>query len=335
MNRHQPKLQIFSLDLLRTLAILMVILIHTSGRVMESVNFDVANNLWPFFLNQIARFAVPIFFLISGFLLETSHAFHQSYFVYIKKRVSKILIPYAVWSAIYYLFIYKKHIDTYWQTLLTGSASYQLYFIPTLLIFYSLFPILHSSVKLWGRKWTMLLLAGVQILVLANNYYVGPFNIFYPAAIASLNFFYFCFGVIAARNQNILLEWGKRLRYLLPIVISGMAGWIFWEGKSLFLSTHNHLMFYSQWRPSIFVYSISIFLWVFYVLNKYKFAMGIISKLAELSFFVFFVHIIILEWLWQLFPYWKEPFYFVTTTLISFTIALLIHKLRLAVKLFG
>jgi surface polysaccharide O-acyltransferase-like enzyme len=137
------KERIKSIDSLRGLAILAVLLIHTTTRSLEASNFNIVGFSWTLFLNQITRFAVPLFIIISGFVLELSYH-EESYWLFIKKRFSKIFVPYTLWSIFYYLLIYNQNHDSFIRVILTGNASYQLYFIPTLCIFYITFPILHK-----------------------------------------------------------------------------------------------------------------------------------------------------------------------------------------------
>jgi surface polysaccharide O-acyltransferase-like enzyme len=125
-----------SIDSLRTFAILAVVLIHTTTRTLEAAKFNLTAFPVSIFLNQIVRFAVPLFFMISGFVLETNFDEKSGYLSFIKKRFSRIFIPFVFWSAIYYLFVYNQNHDNFLRVILTGNASYQLYFIPTLCIFY-------------------------------------------------------------------------------------------------------------------------------------------------------------------------------------------------------
>src|SRR5579872_2203437 len=97
----------FAIDILRTISILAVIIIHTSTKIIAWSHNDLNSYAFAFWLNQIFRFAVPLFFLISGYVLELNYSHNKSYFVYIKKRVNKIFIPYIFWSMVYYFFIYK------------------------------------------------------------------------------------------------------------------------------------------------------------------------------------------------------------------------------------
>src|SRR5581483_7891153 len=109
----QQKQHIPTIDVLRIISILAVIIIHTTTRTLEINGADIIRVQWTLFLNQIFRFAVPLFFMISGFVLEVSYPFHASYFTYIKKRINRIFVPYLFWSAIYYFFVYKEHTENF------------------------------------------------------------------------------------------------------------------------------------------------------------------------------------------------------------------------------
>jgi surface polysaccharide O-acyltransferase-like enzyme len=129
------KERIRSIDCIRGIAILAVLLIHTTTRTLEASSFNITGFSFTLFLNQISRFAVPLFFVISGFVLEIFNNNDMNYWTFVKRRFSKIFIPYAFWSLIYYFFVYNNNHDSLLKVFLTGNASYQLYFIPALLVF--------------------------------------------------------------------------------------------------------------------------------------------------------------------------------------------------------
>ncbi|MDZ7587084.1 MAG: acyltransferase family protein [Patescibacteria group bacterium] len=95
-----------AIDAMRLLAILAVVLVHTTTRTLQVTGYDLNVTWWPLLLNQITRFAVPMFFLISGFVLELNYDHHPYYLSFLKKRLSRILVPYLFWSLIYYFFVY-------------------------------------------------------------------------------------------------------------------------------------------------------------------------------------------------------------------------------------
>lgn len=338
-----------AVDVLRIIAIGAVLLIHTTTRTLEKTGNDLVHTPWTLFLNQAARFAVPMFFMISGFVLELSYTGQTNYLTYLKKRLSKIFIPYVFWSAVYYFFIYKEHSIGYFPALLTGNASYQLYFIPTLLIFYLIFPLIHIGYRLLANKWVMIAAGGIQVYLLYYSYFVRPLPVVYPIAIALLNYYVFMLGIVAARHQDKILALVGKYKLIAAAMAIGAAGYVYVEGKTGYLQTHNYLMFYSQWRPSVLVYTMALAGGLFYLFSKHPINRRITKKLAGLSFFVFFCHVIILEkiWTWwgeKIFQtggiriaeqVWYDPVFFAAVAGGSFVMAYIVHKIPYLAKIVG
>ena len=329
----------YALDAMRVIAILAVVLIHTSTRILEVTHYDLNTFGFDLFLNQISRFAVPLFFLISGFALELSFNSHGSYLIFFKKRISKILVPYLFWSTIFYLFIYTKHGEDFLHALIDGSSSYQLYFIPALLIFYFLFPLVHKFYKLLSNKWVFITLGIIELLLLRQDYYIKALPINYSIRIALLNFFVFLVGIIASRNINFILKLGNKLKLLLVPLIIYFGFYIFNEGKAMYFKIWNIDAIYSQWRVSILIYTLLLAVFLYYIFTKMSFK--IFHTLSNLSFFVFFVHTFILELIWKLvlgynlLNPWLYILFFLSVSSISFSFAYLIHKVPALQKLTG
>lgn len=347
INPDKPYIK--ALDSLRVIAISAVVAVHTTTRTIEATKDNLVAFPWTLFLNQIGRFSVPLFFMVSGFALELNYGNHSSYLAYLKKRASRVLIPFIFWSAIYYFLIYTNNNDSFLRALFVGSASYQLYFIPALIIFYLLFPLLHKIYKFLANKWIFSVLTLIEIGFLYKDYFVKEFNFPDPVHIALLAYIYFVIGMIAARNKERIILFVKKWKYLLSPVtlISGI--YVFWEGLSRFLSTGNHLAFYSTWRPSTLVYSIAFALVFFYIFDKSKLQFSITKKLSNLSLFVFFVHVAVLEGLWSITgraffgsiagnPLGKiifDPLFFALVLFISFLTAAIAHKIPYLHKVTG
>lgn len=328
-----------SIDSLRGLAILAVLLIHTTTRTLEASGFNISGFSFTIFLNQISRFAVPLFFLISGFVQELGFK-EEGYWSFIKKRFSKIFIPYILWSLIYYLLIYNQNHDNFLKVILVGNASYQFYFIPTLCIFYLLFPLLHKLLNFLKKPLILSLLGGVQMYLLFVDYYIKEFVLPDPIHIGILAYFVFILGMLAASNKDKIDRFICKMRVVLPVV-SILAGlYVFWEGRGRYLLTGNYLSYYSQWRPSVLIYTVLLGLTLYYFLGGSNRLGSILAKFSQHSFFVFFIHVAILEWIWRLVGlnlFGKvsanlvgkivfDPIFFGSVALISFVTAYFLHK---------
>ena len=342
------KERIKSIDSLRGIAILAVILIHTTTRTLEASGFDLPAFSFTLFLNQISRFAVPLFFVISGLVLEFSHK-EESYWSFIKRRFSKIFVPYIIWSLFYYFLVYNENHDSLVKVFLTGNASYQLYFIPSLCVFYMAFPFLHKAYSIISNKFILILITASQLAFLYRDYYVKGFELNDPIRIVLMSYLFFVIGMLAARNIDRINLFVEKWRKILP-VIAGVSGvYVFFEGWSRYLSTGNYLSYYSQWRPSVLVYTISLGLTLYYYFEHTKLRSSIIAKFSEHSFFVFLVHVAILEAVWQvvgksIFDIFRggipakiifDPTFFMVVTIMSFLIAKYVHKISKSSKLLG
>lgn len=350
MSEEKKKLYNPVVDILRILSILAVIIIHTTTRTLEASKFALIRIPWTLFLNQTARFAVPLFFMISGFVLELNYHLHESYLTYLKKRFSRIIIPYIFWSTIYYYFIYNSnHGANFLSSLLKGDASYQLYFIPALLIFYLLFPLIHNFCDFLLNKWLLIIFGLIQLSLLFYDYNIHPLQIYPPIGTALLNFYVFFLGIVLARNQekfkNFIKKW--KLFLLLGSVVFAVV--VFYEGLSGYLKTQNYLTFYSSWRPSVLIYTIVLSGFLYWIFDRKLKFVNLIKKLSHLSFFVFFIHVIILEAAWYtvgvkmmqmtngkiIYQIWFDPLYFLVVTIISFGIAFIAHKIPYLNKVTG
>ncbi len=153
-------------DVLRVAAALAVIAIHVTAGYIDKSSLAY---LW----NHVVRFAVPLFIVISGFLLYHTDrdAPVLSPLSFYRKRLKRILWPFFIWSFIYclfsaYLLRWNNPIlflVTWGKSLLWGNAYYHLYFLPIILQFYLLYPLLRR----WLLKKPRQLFAVCLLLTLA------------------------------------------------------------------------------------------------------------------------------------------------------------------------
>lgn len=91
-----PRTRRTELDFLRVLAMAAVILGHvTAAYIHNESSFTLLGMNPAFFLNQAARFSVPMFFFLSGFSLGLREQ-PLSYPAFLKERFLRILPP--TWS---------------------------------------------------------------------------------------------------------------------------------------------------------------------------------------------------------------------------------------------
>ena len=97
-NKHNER--VVWLDLLRFVAILMVIAAHSVDIYNATPQENRDNSFWGAFIGSMMRPCVPLFAMMTGMLLlpirEKAGEFYR-------KRIPRVLFPMILWSAIYYL----------------------------------------------------------------------------------------------------------------------------------------------------------------------------------------------------------------------------------------
>ena len=96
----QPLKRIIWLDVLRLVALLMVIAGHSVDMYNATPQDDPMNGFWGAFIGSLMRPSVPLFAMMTGLLLlpvrESAGDFYR-------RRIPRVLVPMVIWSAIYYL----------------------------------------------------------------------------------------------------------------------------------------------------------------------------------------------------------------------------------------
>ena len=96
----QPQKRIIWLDVLRLVALLMVIAGHSVDMYNATPQDDPMNGFRGAFIGSLMRPSVPLFAMMTGLLLlpvrESAGDFYR-------RRIPRVLVPMVIWSAIYYL----------------------------------------------------------------------------------------------------------------------------------------------------------------------------------------------------------------------------------------
>ncbi|HEU5368968.1 MAG TPA: acyltransferase [Ktedonobacterales bacterium] len=137
---------LYELDRLRVVTIFSVIAVHV---LSKTAFLDTS----PFALQVQNAFVTALHFTREIFMFVTAFALVYVYYGkpfaigrFWKRRGLGVVLPYVIWSAIYIWVTLPSHAlplfwHTLWWDLLTGNASYQLYYILLTIQFYLLFPL--------------------------------------------------------------------------------------------------------------------------------------------------------------------------------------------------
>lgn len=286
-------------DFVRAFAALSVIAIHvTAGYVATSQ----LGYVW----NQLMRYAVPLFVMLSGFLLfyvDLGRA-PLSYWQFLRVRFQKIILPYALWTAIYFLYT-TRHDWSAWlhhdpmtplflftKQLVTGTGYVHLYFLLIMVQLYILYPFLKrwmekqavslaiSSFLLTLIAQTLIYLHQIHVLVLPS---LGiPYVSLFPIWL-----FYFTFGMLAAQKKA---SWEKALKgkdLQLAVI------WLVSFGL-LLVDSKLTKTFASSIKPSVMLYCFTSYFLFYTIALRMKETKGRVGQalewLAANSFMIFLLH---------------------------------------------
>ncbi|KQS52733.1 MAG: hypothetical protein DCE86_04675 [Flavobacteriaceae bacterium] len=156
------------------LSIVMVVLLHCYNLDIKHSDISlVLEKDYNWFIQNfisygITRVAVPIFFIISGYLFFYTFKGNNDFLSKIKKRFFTLVIPFLFWSGFGILFYFilqsipqgrvffsKKLIVDFnfldwWRALITQPISYQLWFLRDLIVLTILSPIIFIIIRRFG-----------------------------------------------------------------------------------------------------------------------------------------------------------------------------------------
>ncbi|TVY07418.1 acyltransferase [Paenibacillus cremeus] len=308
-KKSKPKL--LELDIVRAIAILAVVAIHSTSDATVDLAFGSGSHALYLAINKLCNFAVPVFIMVSGLVLfyryDGDWSGRQSVQFYLR-RVKQVLFPYLLWSFFYYMYnqwIYQRatlHFNwsEFGDLLPWADASYHLYFMVIIVQFYLLFPIM---MWLCGYSWFRRGLIWVGLLIQAvfysYNHWVEPI-----ANMPSLcvNYFsMFMLGGWMGLNYEVFFGWLKRwIGLVLPVtVLLGCSFMLLFvlEGRLPFMleGTWYTLLFFAY-----AAFACMSFIWLGRVLvnRAPKLAQAFLS-LGAASFGIYLVHPAVLT-------YWKS-----------------------------
>ena len=269
------------IESIRGIAILAVLLVHTTamGIHVENESIRYIN----IFLGQCAGFAVPLFVMISGYVLSISNYKYLNTKDEIKnfylRRMKKILIPYIFFSMIF--------------SILSIPFGH-FWFFNLILYLYLLYPVLISKkLNLLITSLILIFLAYIlEYFVYFSGVTIHP--IFHPKYIL-----YMWMGILLYRYESFIYSWIDKYKVFLiclylMIMLMQTTLTFFYENSYLYIQAWSFL--------SLTSISIIILL-IFYFISQGFFSKKVNEKLyflGDLSFGIYIIHIVFLvsiKWL--------------------------------------
>ncbi len=287
-----------SLDFVRVASMLSVILLHTtSGYLFAESQFTLRGVNLGFILNQGVRYCVPLFILLSGLSLSLSGR-EEKYGDFIWARGKKILIPYLIWTTLYFwVQTDSLNVAALLKALFYGSAAPHLYFIVALIQLYLFYVPLRRLLK--KHPVSTLLTAFFLTLALQWIIYLSVFDIhLVPEVLRVFQvrffgtwLFLFVLGMFLAKYWDRLRGFSKRYALGLSCAFLLFAG-------LYILDSYGTDSYELSIKPILFFYvplALCTFVGMGEQLAKSKACITVLAFLSKHSMTVFFCHIFVLE----------------------------------------
>lgn len=297
-------------DALRTIATILVVLIHVIAPYQYATfnNHDKLSFLSLATINSITRMAVPAFFMLTGaFLLNraSSTITKSSYLKWIKKTTVRLIIPFLIFSAIGY--IYSRLSNNLQPTFLNFIANlfnypgvqYHMWFMYSIILIYLFIPFLQKFISSLRRNELKILVVVIflcgnllrTINLISNDYNKTLFSgISIPDLMIYINYlligYYLSKYRISKKWYNIILMTGIVSIIALPLTM-------------LFMHTAesaDSLSVGTQLFP--FFIGIAGFTSIKRYCKNHSFpkrAQVIITRFSSISFYVYMIHVVILD----------------------------------------
>ena len=290
----------YRLDLLRVIAMIMVIIIHIANYYCRAFDdIDKISYMGALIFNTISRISVPIFFMISGAtLLSKEYDKNKN-----KERIKRKIITLVVITIIYFVWDkYYMNKDINIISLFSKPERKLLWFMYAIIGIYISLPFIKCMVDKMSKDEDRLFV----ILWIIFNGILKYFNISNTYAIPIINgtyyLGYFIIGymimkysdLINKKKNNRLLLMINILSYVLIIIITYFISNYNDKHFTLLLTYSNFLMM---------MVSLSGFIYLYFNIDDRENI--VINKLSCLSFGIYLFHGIILDFIMKLIPYKK------------------------------
>jgi surface polysaccharide O-acyltransferase-like enzyme len=310
--------EIKELYYIRAIAAMGILLIHASGGFAIYSEFGSKAMYLGIFLNQFFRFGSPIFMMVSGLVLFYNYRSMDEFDTkrFYTKKIKFILVPYVLWSTIYFLYkiyIYKmpmieQGVLGFARGILLGEVFSHLYFIFLIFQFYIILPLLIKYLTKTMKEKPFIIFSLFFIFqgtVLTYGYYfknpeatgiVKLFNLYYWKTLFSWCFYFMTGGLIGIHYDKVVDFIDKNIN---KIFVGYIIVTIFYIGQvysNIWISCGRD--FYDKFgsvRPYTMVYAIftmPVLIWLTRkMVGKYK----LLKDFGTYSFGVYFSHPLILE----------------------------------------
>lgn len=340
--------RVMYLDVLRVVATIAVIVIHVScGHWFEldynSYEWQVLN-----FWDACSRWAVPIFFMVSGALLLDSTVEKKGN-KYVLNKIKRLLVAFVAWSFVYALYFNLFNIEGVLVDIIKGPLHF--WFIFSIIGIYLVLPILRNIVNderstryfiILGTVFNIILPFILETIpsiagdvVLNNSFYSAVMQVYYHLKVYPVMGYvlYFVLGYYMKREYEKHVSNRIIVVGIIGVVATVVGTYII----SLVVGTPSAVL-YEYFSPTVFGASIGVYELAKRIATKQlkRSVLKYIVILSRYSFSIFLSHYIVvkvvtLSWLKEgnltFNPAFSVPFITVLVFAVSLGISIIIDRI--------
>ena len=277
---------------------------HTVGGYLymkDTDNFSDLNWITANVYYGFLRWCTPFFIMLSGmFLLNPSR--NESIGVFLKRRISKVLKPFAFWSVIYLIYAYRG--DLYYGNplpwgeigykLLFKEPYYHLWFIPMIVGLYLLTPVFQKWMKLATRADVEYFLVLSFTIVTLQHLTPGIFVVKYIGWLGHIGYYVLGYYLAAFPIPKRMSRWIYAAGLLMPL----LSSWLVWH-SSVVEGKYSEQYFIYQ-SPNIMLLTFAWFLFLrtrnWERISAAKPALNhFIMTASHRSFGIYFAHVLLID----------------------------------------
>jgi surface polysaccharide O-acyltransferase-like enzyme len=288
------------IDLIRVVAVFQIILVHLSYVLffkedVLSENWRAAN-----FYDSFSRMGVPLFFMVSGFLLLGKN---EPIIDFFRKRFVKVGIPTLFWSVAYLLWSVEAYTNgtmnplrvilSMLKVMYLGDVEIHLWFLYVLIGIYLVVPILRVFVSAASRRdltyFVAIWFLATPLIEMTNRLTGLPTAMDIPVVAGYVG--YFMIGYLLA---DVKLDGRGRLLSALGCIVAITVTYV---GTNILSAQAGPIdaYFYSYFSPPTVLASICGYLLLKDLGNKLGRVSEITRTLSTASFGIYLIHIFVVE----------------------------------------
>ena len=277
-----PQKRLTSIDTLKGIAIIGVIIIHACYLLAFEYN-TLFDSILLSVINNIFRFAIPVFLFTSGLLLKPFIWSKAGIIQFYGSKIIRIAIPYIIITTILWQIGYSGDI-TLPKLLISGEAAIPFYFIPVLFQLYLLYPLLDYIRKISPKY---LLIGALSISLI--SFFIPDTWYLWDIPLCGQYLIFFVYGMV---RKNIFSE--------APSSIWQELIWIYFALQTSIIVLLPYLNLSKTIVTSLSFYNVQIFFGfaiIFIVWNYFQksnpiatMIQNIVSPLGHISLWIFLFH---------------------------------------------